>query len=140
MRILLLLLLLLAPPALADTVAPLRNIRAQSVIAAEDLLLLDRPAQGALDDPALAIGMEARKTLFANRPIRPEDIGPPALIDRNQIVPLSFTTAELRIQTEGRALARGGAGDIIRIMNLTSRSTVTGRILADGSVIVGPAH
>ena len=45
----------------------------------------------------------------------------------------------LRILTEGRALARGGVGDVIRVMNLSSRTTVSGRIAADGSVHVGLA-
>jgi len=39
------------------------------------------------------------------------------------------------ISTEGRALDRAGPGDFIRVMNLTSRATVTARV--DGS---GTAH
>jgi flagella basal body P-ring formation protein FlgA len=30
-------------------------------------------------------------------------------------------------------------GEIIRVMNLTSRQTVSGRVRADGTVVVGPA-
>lgn len=133
------LLLLLPGPVWGDVVAPNRTIRAQTLIAAEDLVLLDRQVPGALADPAEAIGMEARTTLYANRPLRPADIGPPSLIERNQIVTLAFSAGGLRILTEGRALASGGAGEVVRIMNLSSRTTVSGRILADGSVTVGPA-
>lgn len=133
------LLLLLPGPVWGEAVAPNRTVRAQTLIAAEDLVLLDRQVPGAIVDPAEAIGMEARTTLYANRPLRASDIGPPSLIDRNQIVPLSFSTRGLQILTEGRALASGGAGEVIRIMNLSSRTTVSGRILADGSVVVGPA-
>lgn len=132
-------LLLLSGVAQAETVAANRVIRTGTVIEATDLILLDRDMPEAVRDPAEVIGQEARRTLYANRPLRPEDIGPPRLIDRNQIVPLSFAGGGLSILTEGRALASGGAGEVIRIMNLSSRTTVSGRILADGSVVVGPA-
>ncbi|HHX90132.1 MAG TPA: flagellar basal body P-ring formation protein FlgA, partial [Paracoccus sp.] len=38
----------------------------------------------------------------------------------------------------GRALGRGGAGETIRIMNLASRSTVSGRVAGPGLVEVHP--
>ena len=38
--------------------------------------------------------------------------------------------------TEGRALARAGAGDYVRVMNLASRATVMGRVLQDGQIEV----
>ena len=130
-------LLALAGPATAETLVPTRTIRAQDIIAPEDLAVIARNTPGALTDPLEAVGLEARATLYANRQIRPGDIGAPALIDRNQIVPLNYVTGGLRIQSEGRALSRGGAGDVIRVMNLSSRTTVSGRIAADGSVHVG---
>lgn len=135
----LLILMALAAPAGAETLVPTRTIRAQDILAPEDLTVIARNTPGALTDPLEAIGLEARSTLYANRPIRPGDIGAPAIIDRNQIVPLNYVTGGLRILTEGRALARGGVGDVIRVMNLSSRTTVSGRIVADGSVHVGLA-
>lgn len=134
-----LLVTLAAFPAAAETLVPTRTIRAQDIIAPEDLTVIARNTPGALSDPLEAVGLEARTTLYANRPIRPGDIGAPAVIDRNQIVPLNYVTGSLSILTEGRALARGGVGDVIRVMNLSSRTTVSGRIAADGSVHVGLA-
>jgi flagella basal body P-ring formation protein FlgA len=124
-------------PALAESVVATRTIRAQSIIEAADLTMSDTVAPGALTDPALALGLEARVTLYAGRPVRAGDLGPPAIVERNQIVPLSYRTGGLAIQVEGRALARGGVGDVIRVMNLASRATVTGRIAPDGQVLVG---
>ena len=126
--------------AQADTLVPTRTLRAHTLVAPEDLTVLPAITPGALRDPAEAIGLEARSTLYANRPIRPEDLGPAALIDRNQIVTLSYGTGLLTILTEGRALARGGEGDVIRVMNLASRTTVSGRVAADGRVQVGPTR
>lgn len=133
-----LLLLLAAAPAQADTLVAARTLRAQTVLSAEDLGLIRDTLPGMLTDPAEAIGQEARITLYAGRPIRPTDIGPPAIVDRNQIVPLAYQAGPLSILTEGRALMRGGVGDTIRVMNLASRSTISGRIMPDGTVTVAP--
>lgn len=133
-----LLLLLLADTAQAESVIAARTLRAMSVLGPEDLALQPGDVPGALTDISLAIGQEARVALYAGRPIRAADIGPPAIIDRNQIVPLAFALDGLDIRAEGRALARGGVGDVIRVMNISSRTTVSGRIAEDGTVRVGP--
>ncbi len=133
-------LLLLPAPAWAESVVATRTIRAQSVITETDLTLVDAAIPGALDDAALAAGQEARVTIYAGRPVRAADLGPPASVERNQIVALAFLAGGLEIVTEGRALERGGAGDLIRVMNIGSRSTVTGLIDADGRVRVSPEN
>jgi flagella basal body P-ring formation protein FlgA len=136
MRRLLFLAILLGGVAEAQSLVPTRTIRATEIIAETDLTLGEGTVPGALSDPAMAIGQEARVTLYAGRPIRAEDIGPPAIIERNQIVPLAYGSGGLSILTEGRAMARGGAGDLIRVMNLASRTTVTGQILPNGTVTI----
>ncbi|WP_145107816.1 flagellar basal body P-ring formation chaperone FlgA [Cereibacter sediminicola] len=133
-----LLLLCLASPAPADTVVATRTIRALEVLAPGDLALRPETLPGALSELAQAIGLEARVTLYAGRPVGIGDVGPPGIVHRNQIVPLTYSLGSLEIRAEGRALARGGVGDVIRVMNLSSRSTVSGRIADDGSVHVGP--
>jgi len=137
MRILALLLVLPAM-AQADSLVATRTIPAQSVLAASDMTLVAAEIPGALASLPEAVGLEARVTLYAGRPIHAGDLGPPAIVDRNQIVTLTFTAGALAIVTEGRALARGGVGDVIRVMNLASRTTVTGRIMAGGMVQVAP--
>lgn len=132
----LLCLVLLASPAWSDSLVATRTIRAQTVLTEQDFTLVAAEIPGAVTDPALAIGLEARITLYAGRPIAASDIGPPALVDRNQTVSLIFRSGGLSILTEGRALERGAAGEVIRVMNLTSRATVSGTITPDGSVIV----
>ncbi|MGL4526155.1 MAG: flagellar basal body P-ring formation chaperone FlgA [Aestuariivirga sp.] len=136
MRRLLFLAILLGGVAEAQSLVPTRTLRATEILAETDLTLGEGTVPGALSDPAMAIGQEARVTLYSGRPIRAEDIGPPAIIERNQIVPLAYGSGGLSILTEGRAMARGGAGDVIRVMNLASRTTVTGQILPNGTVTI----
>lgn len=130
--------LFLAGPVVAEVVVPLRTLPAQTVIAAEDLGLADATIPGALSDPTLVIGQEARVALYAGRPIRPGDLGAPAMVERNGLVPLVFQQGTLLITAEGRALDRAGAGDLLRVMNTASRTTVTARLGADGTAYVSP--
>ena len=135
-RRLIALVLCLPDPAGADSLVATHTIRAQTVLTATDFALVEAEIPGALTDPGDAIGLEARVTLYAGRPIAAADVGAAALIERNQTVTLVFISGGLSILTEGRALDRGGPGDVIKVMNLTSRTTVSGTVSADGSVIV----
>jgi flagella basal body P-ring formation protein FlgA len=130
------LLLLIGNAAVAETVVPTRTIRANAIIAETDVGLAVGDTPNGFAYVTDVIGQEARITLYPGRAIRIDDIGPPALIDRNQIVLIRFETAGLLISTEGRSLQRGGVGDRIRIMNLSSRNTLFGQIEPDGSVRV----
>jgi flagellar basal body P-ring formation protein FlgA len=129
--------LALAPAAAtADTLIAARTIRALSVITAEDISFDDAPVKGALAEPSQVVGMEARAVLYAGRPIRPGDIGPPAIVARNQTVPIGWRKGGLNIVAEGRSLDRGAAGDTVRAMNLASRTIVTGMVTASGTILV----
>jgi flagella basal body P-ring formation protein FlgA len=132
----LLLLMLAAVPARAEVLVPVRTIPAQSVISPVDIQVSDLVVPGAMTDPDAVIGMEARVALYPGRPILPGDLALPATVERNAIVPLVYAAGNLHISTEGRALDRAGPGDVIRVMNLASRTTVTARIGADGVAYV----
>ena len=129
---------LLPATAMADSVVATRTIRAQSVITVEDLAMVPAEIAGALTAADAAVGQEAKVTLFAGRAVRAADLVSPALIQRNQVVSVVYKIAGLTIRTDGRALERGGAGAVIKVMNLSSHLTVQGAIAPDGSVRVNP--
>ena len=129
-------LIALAAPASAEILVAATTIRAESLIGPGDLVVAPGGLPGARVDPSDTIGQEARVTLYAGRPVRPGDLGPPALIERNQIIILHYVSGGLRIRADGRALDRAGLGDRLRVMNLTSRATVFGKVMPDGSVTV----
>jgi len=131
------LLLALAIPASAESLVATRTIRAGTLVLPEDVTLVSSEVPGALGDPAAAVGQETRVAIYAGKPVRAGDLGPPTLIERNDLVTLIYLSGGLAISTEGRALARGSEGDDVRVMNLGSRNTVTGRIGPDGKVYVG---
>lgn len=139
MRVLVVLVASVLPAlALADSLVATRTIPARSVISAQDLAMVPAEIAGALTAPDAAVGQEAKVTLFAGRAVRAADLTPPALVQRNQVVTVVYQVAGLTIRTDGRALERGGAGAVIKVMNLSSHLTVQGAIIPDGTVRVGP--
>lgn len=118
-------------------VTPSRVIRSGEMIGPSDLTLRPGPAGIGLTDPAQAVGLEARATLYPGRPVAYGDLAPPALVERNQIVTIRFRRGGLLIETDGRALDRGANGRRIRVMNLTSRATVVARVSGAELVEVG---
>jgi flagellar basal body P-ring formation protein FlgA len=123
-------------PALADTVVATRAIRAQTILTAQDLAIRPFETVGGYNDPSLLVGLETRLALYPDKPVRQGDVGPAAIVDRNQTVLLVYTSGGLKITTEARALGRGGVGEHLRVLNLGSRMTVAGQIQPDGSVLV----
>jgi len=121
----------------ADTVVANGTIRGQTLIGPTDIALIETDTPGALSDPAAVVGMEARINLYAGRPIRAGDLQAAAVIERNDIVTIRFEQGGLLIITEGRAMGRAAAGDVLRVLNLSSRNTVTAVAAAPGLVTVG---
>ena len=126
----------LAAPVWADTVLAARTIPAKSIVQAEDLLEAAGVVPHAVVRSSDAIGMEARVTIYQGRPILARDLGPPALVERNQIVSLHYTSGGLSILTEGRVLDRAAMGEKVRVMNLHSRITVVGRVVGAATIAV----
>ncbi len=129
--------LLLPGAAMADSVVALRTLPAQTVVTDADVTLVEAQIDGALTALAPAIGLEVKTTVYAGRPLRAENLGAPALVDRNQPVTLVYLAGGLTILAEGRALARGAEGEVIRAMSLASKTTASGRVDAQGRLVVG---
>ena len=121
---------------MAETVFATVSIRPNTIIGPESIGVRDVAILGTIADPSEVIGMEARVAIYAGRPIRLRDIGPPAIVARNETVTLQFSRQGLQIFAEGRALDRGAVGEMVRVMNLASRQTLTGKVLSNGRVEV----
>lgn len=126
----------MAGPVTAESLIAARAIVGSSIVGEADIRFARRSIEGALSDPASVVGREARVTIYAGRPIRAGDLRAPALIERNDIVRLRYRRGGLVIEADGRALGRGAAGDRISVMNLTSRTTLSGLVRKNGYVEV----
>ncbi|MCK0168259.1 flagellar basal body P-ring formation chaperone FlgA [Jannaschia sp. S6380] len=130
------LLALVAHPLAAESVTVIHAVRAGTALTADDLTFAETETEDGFADPRDVIGLEARVNLYPGRAILARDVGLPTVIERNAIVPLLFRRGGLTITLEGRALGRAGAGEPVRVMNLSSRATLTGIATETGAVVV----
>ncbi|MDO5621235.1 MAG: flagellar basal body P-ring formation chaperone FlgA [Paracoccus sp. (in: a-proteobacteria)] len=122
---------LAALPFGASALTVAQTLPAGSIIAAGDLIA-DTPGE----NPDAMIGMQARVTLYQGRPVLAGQLRAPQLVQRNKLVPVLWQRGGLSITTEARALEPGAEGDRIRLMNLDTKTTITGTVAANGTVIV----
>lgn len=122
--------------AFGDVVLSVRTVRSRAILTVEDVVVKKTEGQGAFSRVSEVVGLEARVVLYAGRPISAGDVGPAAIIERNQIVRLVYARGPLSIVVDARSLGRAGIGDRLRVMNLSSRNTVTGTVEPNGYVTV----
>ncbi|MGY6706412.1 flagellar basal body P-ring formation chaperone FlgA [Roseinatronobacter sp.] len=137
MRFLLVLLFILPEFAMAQTLVATRLIRPAEVIEPGDVSVQDGMVVGAATAADQAIGLETRVAIYPGRPVRLSELGPAAVVERNDLVQVIYRHGPLSILTEGRALGRGAIGDRVSVMNLSSRQSVQGTVLYSGVVEVG---
>lgn len=119
-----------------------RTVRAGALVSLEDVELRrlpDHQAAGVAHGLEDVIGQEVRRSLYADRPVRLEDVGKPTIIRRNSLVSLTFQRGRIVLTTIGRALDDGGLGELVRVVNVDSRLTVVGVAAGPDAVHVGPA-
>lgn len=136
MRILLAL-LFVAEASFAGSVVSTRPIRSNTVLGPADVSIVETTIPGALKQVEEAVGLETRVNLYPGRPIHAADLGPVSIVDRNDVVTMIYRKGGLTIIAEGRALARAGAGESLRVMNIDSKSVVVARVSGPGTVEVG---
>lgn len=137
-RVALIFLVLTLPAPLEGQVLVVnRTLPAQTIVGPQDVSLQDGEVAGAHRAIDEVLGLETRVTLYPGRPVRLGDLGPAAVIERNEVVTLRYRSGALVIETDGRALDRAPVGKGVRVMNLGSRTVVTGRAVGPGVVEVG---
>ncbi len=140
MRLIVLILLWLSPGlASAESLVATRLIRATDIIGPGDVALQPGHVPGGATEADQVIGYEARVAIYPGRPVRLADLGPAAVIERNEVVRMVYRNGGLMILSEGRALGRAGLGDAVTVMNLASRQSVQAVVHAAGLVEVGGA-
>ncbi len=116
------------------------NIQNGRVITASDIEMMKVPernfAQGTIIDPDNLVGMTARRTVLAGRPIRDNEIIAPLVVERGEIVTMSLSYGGINLTTEVKALENGAAGDVIRVVNTESNQTLQALVTGTRAVRV----
>jgi flagella basal body P-ring formation protein FlgA len=134
----------LGAPALAQEMqapSPKHVIYPGDVITSDMLIETPISAQNNAGPIALApediVGMMAGRTLLPGLSIPMSALRPPRVVRAGAAVSMIYIDHGLVITAAGDALQDGVVGEMVKLRNEDSGVTVTGRVRADGSVLVG---
>jgi flagellar basal body P-ring formation protein FlgA len=119
-----------------------RPVERNEVIKASDLAIERRPKAEIASDTVTydaAVGMQTRRTLRGGQILRTADLSKPDLVTRDQGVTLIYQAAGIYLTSRGKALETGTEGDVINVLNLQSKRTVTATVVGRGQVMVSVA-
>jgi flagella basal body P-ring formation protein FlgA len=80
--------------------------------------------------------MQSRKQLRAGQVLKIADLAKPDLVQRDQSVTLIYESTGLYLTIRGKALEGGTEGDVVSVMNLQSKRTVSGVVTGRSQVSV----
>jgi flagella basal body P-ring formation protein FlgA len=117
-----------------------RNVDRSELLRSGDLVTERRPRAELGGNEAasreLAVGMQTRRSVRAGLALKTADLVKPDLVQRDQAVTVIYQTAGIYLTTRGKAIESGTEGDVVNVINLQSKRTVTGRVTGRGQVSV----
>jgi flagella basal body P-ring formation protein FlgA len=119
-----------------------RNVERNEVIKSSDVVIERRPKAEVGGDVAArdrAVGMQARRQLRAGQALKTADLAKPDLVQRDQNVTLVYEAVGLYLTVRGKALEGGTEGDVVNVLNLQSKRTVSGVVVGRGQVSISVA-
>jgi flagella basal body P-ring formation protein FlgA len=119
-----------------------RDVDRSEVLKSSDVMVERRPKAVIGGDAAArdrAVGMQMRKQLRAGAALKTTDLAKPDLVQRDQNVTLVYETAGLYLTIRGKALEGGTEGDVVNVLNLQSKRTVSGVVIGRGQVSISVA-
>jgi flagella basal body P-ring formation protein FlgA len=119
-----------------------RNVERGDVLKSSDVVIERRPKVEVGADAAArdnALGMQARRQLRAGQALKTADLAKPDLVQRDQSVTLIYEAAGVYLTMRGKALENGTEGDVVNVMNLQSKRSVSGMVTGRGQVSIAVA-
>ena len=116
-----------------------RDVERTEILKSSDIMVERRPRAEVGSDAAVrdqAVGMQMRHSMRAGRPIRVADLVRPDLVQRDQTVTIVYQTAGIYLTSRGKAMDSGTEGDVVNVLNLQSKRTISGVVTGRGQVTI----
>lgn len=117
-----------------------RMIRSGEVIQASDITWTAIPEgqvnRNIIRSSQKLIGMTPRTLVKQGSPIRLSEVNRPILVKRGALVKINFNTTKISLSTLGKAVEKGGMGDVIQVKNNASQKIVSAVVLGPNLVEV----
>jgi flagella basal body P-ring formation protein FlgA len=127
---------------LVQVVVAAQQLEPRATLTLADFRLEARPStevpSGALEAIADPADLEPVRSIRAGEIVTARHFRPRMLVKRGETVTLVFEGRGFRITTVGQAVEDARRGDVVRVVNSTSRREVVGRVESSGRVRVSP--
>lgn len=115
-----------------------RQVQPDEIVTSSDLMIIELPfvrvSTFALTDTKDIVGMQVRRVLTKGRPILKQSVIPPVVISRGARVTIQVQSGALSITTQGKSLSDAHLGQLVRVVNIESKKTITGIARGNGLV------
>ena len=119
-----------------------RQVQSGEVVNAEDVVFArmarSRVMRGAIVDAAGVVGFSARRQLRPGVVLRDLDLEKPVVVRKGDAVTLVYRVPGVELTARGKAMANGGVGDSVPVLNVQSRTQVDAVVTGAGAVSVSP--
>jgi len=122
-----------------DAAVLTRNVDRSDMLKSADIVIERRTKAEVGNDAASreqSLGMQMRRPMRAGQSLRAADLVKPDLVQRDQSVTVIYDSPGLYLTTRGKALDSGTEGDVVNVLNLQSKRTVTGIVTGRGQVTI----
>jgi len=116
-----------------------RSVERNEILKLSDVMIERRPKAEVGSDALTrerAVGMQARRQLRAGQAMRSADLAKPDLVQRDQGVTLIYEAVGVYLTVLGKALDAGTEGDVVNVLNLQSKRTVSGVVVGRNRVAI----
>ena len=116
-----------------------RNVERNEVLKSSDVVVERRPKAEVGTDAPPATARSACRPAASSAPARRcriADLAKPDLVQRDQNVTLIYEAPGLYLTVRGKAMENGTEGDVVNVMNLQSKRTVSGIVTGRGQVSI----
>lgn len=126
--------------ATVDVPVPARIVRPGETIRPDDIewrsVRAAEVRSNMVTESNLIVGQEARRPLRAGAPVRVSELRDPVTVAKGATVTMIYRTPAMLLTATGRSSEAGSTGDIIRVTNSQTRTTIDARILGPDRVEV----
>jgi len=123
-----------------EVAVPTRAFNRGDVVRASDVSI-ERRAKAEFSNeppapPADVAGLAARRPVRIGQPLRSADLMKPELVKKNDMVMLHYEVPGVVLTMRGQALESGTEGDVVSVLNVTSKRTIQGIVTGQGRVTI----
>ncbi|MCA0399649.1 MAG: flagellar basal body P-ring formation chaperone FlgA [Proteobacteria bacterium] len=116
------------------------DVERGETVQSRDVALVRRPASQVGNDIAVTasdlVGMVSRRALRAGETVRTADLAKPILVEKNQLVTVTYSSGGLQLTMRGRVQQNGALGETVKIQNPQSKRMVEGTVTGQGQISI----